>query len=189
MVGILTLSLAIAMSKMKDTLLGILFTTTTNLGAPFFGTALCGMFLPFVNRKGVLAGMIAPVIPISLWFLQQIIQPIGSQKSKMITDRNQNCQNISEITSFGCQDHCMNFTQTEETPKSLQLVLNQSPYVFGMMGLFMFFLICIPVSYLTKNDSKIPDKKLTVYYEEPRSNMDSDSLLYLKKENHSILES
>ena len=68
--GILTCSLSIGMSTNPGTLLGILFMTTTNLGAPYFGTVLTGMFAPFVNRKGVIAGCFAPLFPISIYIAQ-----------------------------------------------------------------------------------------------------------------------
>ena len=60
------------------------------LGAPFFATALCGMFLPFVNSKGVLAGMIGPVVPVIIWFLQMFIEVTPNPESRMVTDRFMN---------------------------------------------------------------------------------------------------
>ena len=68
--GILTCLLSISMSFNPGTLLGILFMTTTNLGAPYFGTVLTGMFAPFVNRKGIIAGCFAPIFPLSILILR-----------------------------------------------------------------------------------------------------------------------
>lgn len=114
-VGTLTVILSISMSQMQDTLLGILFMTTTNLGAPFFGTVLCGMFLPFVNKTGILSAMFAPLVPISMWIAQRIVKPVGSVASQMITNRISNCSAEYELSvqnvTFGCQvsnkRHCI----------------------------------------------------------------------------------
>jgi Na+/proline symporter len=106
--GILTVALSIGMSKMQDTIIGILFMTTMNLGAPFFGAALSGMFLPFVNKTGVLAGMFAPVVPIGIFIVKLFgyKQQVGTTiASKMITDRidDYSIYEGFNVTGYGCQ--------------------------------------------------------------------------------------
>ena len=105
-VGTMTVLLSILISLNPGTILGTLFMTTTNLGAPFFGTALCGMFLPFVNTKGILAGMFAPLLPVCLYVIQQILKIPSSLKAQMITNRV-NCTELTALNytvgAFGCQ--------------------------------------------------------------------------------------
>ena len=103
-VGSLTVILSIAISFNPGTILGTLFMTTTNLGAPFFGTALCGMFLPFVNRKGILAGMFAPVVPVSIYIVQQILKIPRNIKAEMLTTRLDCTDDYRyPVKTFGCQ--------------------------------------------------------------------------------------
>ena len=53
-----------------------------------------------------------------------------------------------------------------ESPLWQQFIFCQSPFVFGSMGLAIFFLISIPVSWFTRDSYEKVSKKLFAFYTE-----------------------
>ncbi|CAG5102169.1 Oidioi.mRNA.OKI2018_I69.chr1.g174.t1.cds [Oikopleura dioica] len=161
--GILTCLLSISMSFNPGTLLGILFMTTTNLGAPYFGTVLTGMFAPFVNRKGIIAGCFAPLFPLSIVILRKIFPTTTTYESNMFTNRSFN----SSIDASNLALYCQNETfidNIEPSPYWQQALLEPSTYAFGIYALLGFLIISTSVSYFTKKEDA--PKYLTVYFKD-----------------------
>ena len=59
-----------------------------------------------------------------------------------------------------------NLNDEIESPLWQQFIFCQSPFVFGSMGLAIFFLISIPVSWFTRDPNEKVSKKLFAFYTE-----------------------
>ena len=110
-------------------------------------------------------------------FLVTILLVDPSRASRMETDLFYDSTMIENSTwkhEFEIKYQTLNETSNltvkpevyEESPLWMQFIFCQSPYLFGLMGLFIFFLISIPVSLLTGGNSTPLSSKLFVYYKE-----------------------
>ena len=59
-----------------------------NIGAPFFGCCLAGMTIPFMNRKGTIAGLFSPIIPIGLQISSGFVETQCNAESRMMVEHS-----------------------------------------------------------------------------------------------------
>ena len=129
---------------------------TLSTGAPFFGCCLAGMLIPFMNRKGAVAGLFAPIIPIGLQISSSFISTTCNAESRMLVEHS-NLNFTSAVISN---------STIEESPYFQQFFYCMSPFMFGLIGLFLFFIISVPVSYFTQKPEETLHKNspLLIYH-------------------------
>ena len=88
LVGVGTYAFAVGSSKLPNTLMGMLAAITMNIGAPFFGCCLAGMTIPFMNRKGAIAGLFSPIIPIGLQISSGFVETQCNAESRMMVEHS-----------------------------------------------------------------------------------------------------
>ena len=111
------------------------------------------MFIPFMNRKGAIAGFFAPAVPIGLQIASMSIDTTCNPKSRMMVEHS-----YMNLTNHG--------QEVDESPYWQQLLFCMSPFMFGLIGLTLFFVISVPVSWATCTKEEILHKNspLMVYH-------------------------
>ena len=114
------------------------------------------MLIPFMNRKGAVAGLFSPIIPIGLQISSSFVSTTCNAESRMLVEHS-NLNFTSAVSSN---------STIEESPYSQQFFYCMSPFMFGLIGLFLFFIISVPVSYFTQKPEETLHKNspLLIYH-------------------------
>ena len=106
-----------------------------------------------MNRKGAIAGFFAPAVPIGLQIASMSIDTTCNPKSRMMVEHS-----YMNLTNHG--------QEVDESPYWQQLLFCMSPFMFGLIGLTLFFVISVPVSWATCTNEETLHKNspLMVYH-------------------------